>query len=92
MKKLINLLFDRIERVLWFRYMIWTLKKNDNSVYYYPIEYKADGNFERQKKLHDVFSDENVEWLRKHRNDYLEGIVKKATGTENSTHVTDDKS
>jgi hypothetical protein len=39
MKKLINLLFDRIERVLWFRYMIWVLKRNDNSAYYYPIEY-----------------------------------------------------
>jgi hypothetical protein len=92
MKKLINLLFDRIERVLWFRYMIWVLKRNDNSAYYYPIEYDETTKKNVQKGPYDHLPDENIDWLRKHRNDYLEGIVKKTTGIENSTHVTDDKS
>lgn len=87
MKKLINLFFDRIERVLWFRYLIWLFKEYGNTGYTFRYGEKGENHI-----LHDILSDNDIGWFRKHRNDYLEYPFKKATGTENSTHVTDDKS
>jgi len=89
MKKIINLIFDRIERVLWFRHLLWTLRKHGN----YPMLDKYDVTTNQPKlKADDTIDKDAIRWLHKHRNDYFTGENGKATGTENSTDVTEDKS
>ena len=87
MKRIVNLVFDRIERVLWFRHLLWTLRENGNN----PTTgiYDATTNSSYEK---DIINEESVLWLRKHRNDYLaSGDNGSATGTVNSTDVAEDK-
>lgn len=87
MKRIVNLIFDRIERVLWFRHLLWTLRENGNT----PTTgiYNATTNSFYEK---DIINKESVIWLRKHLNDYLNsGDNGSATGTVNSTDVAEDK-
>lgn len=81
MKELVNLIFANTERLLWFRHLLWTLRKTDNEpcgIGYYSSKY------------FDVINEDTQKWLRQHRNDYLD--TGKTTGTENSTDVTEEKS
>lgn len=90
MKKIINLIFDRIERVLWFRHLLWTLRKFDNDPYFDKFNPKTeDYGPERE----DYMSQNCIDWLRKHRNDYLLNFVCRgsATSTENSADVNEDE-
>lgn len=88
MKRIINLVFDRIERVLWFRHLLWTLRKNDNLSYISVFDTESNSPYRKDEIGQDV-----VLWMSKHRNDYIFFDNKgKATGTENSTEVMDDKS
>lgn len=90
MKKIINLIFDRIERLLWFRHLLWTLRKHENSIVE-RVEYCENNKF--KSEIVDTICDGTADWLHKHRNDYLSvGEKGKATGTENSTDVTDEAS
>ena len=88
MKQIINSVFDRIERLLWFRHLLWTLRKNDN----YPSKSIYDiGNNSSHEE--DTIGTDVVSWLNRHRNDYLASENNgNATGTENSTEVTEEKS
>ena len=82
MKKLINLIFDRIERLLWQRHVLWTLRDNHNFLNWtdsYPLE-----EFK-------FFDNAFINWVGKRMNDY-KGWSGKDTATENSTDVRDDKS
>ena len=89
MKKIINLIFDRIERVLWFRHLLWTLRKFDNDPYFDKFNPKT-GNYGPERE--DYMSKNCIDWLRKHRNDYLSSkYIGKPTGTENSTEVAEDE-
>lgn len=89
MKKIINLIFDRIERVLWFRHLLWILRKYDNNPYDTLFDPET-GNAAPEKE--DILNPKCIDWLQKHRNDYKSNLVCKgrAMGTENSTDVNED--
>lgn len=88
MKQIINIIFDRIERVLWFRHLLWTLRRNDNSPFVDVYDRKNNSSHSM-----DLIGEDIVSWLDKHRSDYLASENNgNATGTENSTEVTEEKS
>ena len=88
MKQIINLIFDRIERVLWFRHLLWTLRRNDNYPFVDVYDHKTNSSYSM-----DLIGEDVVSWLNKHRSDYLASENNgNATGTENSTEVTEEKS
>lgn len=88
MKRIINLVFDRIERLLWFRHLLWTLRRGDNSVREFEYDTKT-----MSSRTVDIISEDAIRWLQLHRNDYLDSTNSgKATGTENSTEVTEEES
>lgn len=87
MKQIINLIFNRIERVIWFRHLLWTLRKNDNVTTSTMFNVRDNTSCDV-----DLINEETISWLKKHRNDYLcTECNGNATGTENSTEVTEDK-
>lgn len=90
MKKIINLIFDRIERLLWFRHLLWILRKNGNNPYDTLFNPETETAFLEKE---DVLDRMCIEWLQKHRNDYiLDSTCRgKAMGTENSTDVNEDE-
>lgn len=90
MKKIINLIFDRIERLLWFRHMLWILRKYDNNPYDTLFDPEI-GNAAPEKE--DILNPKCIDWLQKHRNDYISDSTcrGKAMGTENSTDVNEDE-
>ena len=81
MKRIINLIFDRLERLMWQRHVLWTLRKNNNHSHYLGYE-GVDAN---------ILNDSLVDWIRLHMNDYR-GWKGNATETENSTEVNDEAS
>lgn len=87
MKRIINLIFDRIERVLWFRHLLWTLRKVDNDPFMYYF-----GSNKRDDDADEHLEPKIIDWLHRHRNDYLDSARGNTTGTENSTEVTEEKS
>lgn len=88
MKRIVNLVFDRIERLLWFRYLLWALHRNDNSPFMDAYDTKTNLSYSK-----DLIGENVISWLKEHRNDYLVSENSgKATGTENSTEVKEDKS
>ena len=87
MEKILNLIFNRIERVIWFRHLLWTLRRNDNAtkVDMYDVENQSTYKI-------DSINENVVPWLKKHCDDYLCDVCNgNATGTENSTEVTEDE-
>lgn len=90
MKKIINLIFDRIERLLWFRHLLWILRKNGNNPYDTLFNPETGTEFPEKE---DTLNTKCIEWLQKHRNDYKSNLVcqGKAMGTENSTDVNEDE-
>ena len=90
MKKIINLVFDRIERLLWFRHLLWILRKNDNEPYDTLFNPETGTAFPEKE---DILNRMCVEWLQIHRHDYKSGFAcrGRATGTENSTDVNEDE-
>ena len=90
MKKIINLIFDRIERFYWFRHLLWILRKNDNNPYDTLFNPETGTEFPEKE---DTLNTKCIEWLQKHRNDYFFDTTcrGKAMGTENSTDVNEDE-
>lgn len=90
MKKIINLIFDRIERLLWFRHLLWILRKYDNNPYHTLIDPET-GNAAPEKE--DSLNQKCIDWLQKHRYDNKSGLAcrGRARGTENSTDVNEDE-
>lgn len=87
MGKILNLIFNRIERVIWFRHLLWTLRRNDNATMSTMYDVKENTSYDV-----DLINEKTISWLKKHRNDYLcEECNGNATGTENSREVTEDK-
>ena len=82
MKKLINLIFDRLERLLWQKHVLWTLRDNHNFKNW-AVSHPRDGV--------KFFDKDFIDWVGKRMNDY-NSWSGKATGTENSTEVSEDKS
>ena len=82
MKKIINLIFDRLERLMWQRHVLWTLRSTHNcNGYLDPFRDDAKG----------VLGKDLINWISVHMNDY-KGWKGNATGTENSTEVNEDRS
>ncbi len=86
MKKIFNLIFDRIERLLWLGHLLLILRKYDNNPYDTLFDPET-GNAVPEKE--DILNPKCIDWLQKHRNDYISDSTcrGKAMGTENSTDV-----
>ena len=85
MEKVLNLIFNRIERLLWFRHLLWTLRRNDNVVEFFQYDHEA-GEVVRDESF-DHINEATIQWLHKHRNDY-----KNVTNTSNETEAKDELS